>query len=320
MSFYQKAVRGPATVSLQPWAEFLQLHLVLQNSSAERMKWCFWECGLCKRRLQSHRVDPAIEKSAWQGCKQERSKHCCTTWVVRDHRGSWGRHATWSILCWEQLVAFVKRTSNCLCQGIKFPGKCRFHKYQPATNSHQSAMKCLTKTVTMTQEERAALLPDSKEFYSSGYQMHRPLSSQEAHLDPLTPIFTKFSSRLLTGILPFSPGVCEKADLLSFTDQIRQSCTSASGSQSYQGLGKGGRFGNRKGWHQSHKPLPPPTITKLAWGLSQLCCTLTSQAVTTSCKGRPVPPTVPKPKLEGQRVWATLALPQLLSHLTGNTD
>jgi len=92
LSFYQKADQRPAPVSLQLWAEFPQLHLVLQSSSAETMKWWFWKCGLCKIHLQSHGVDLVIEKSAWRGCKQERSKHRCTTWVFRDHRASWGRH------------------------------------------------------------------------------------------------------------------------------------------------------------------------------------------------------------------------------------
>lgn len=45
-----------------------------------------------------------------------------------------------------------------------------------------------------------------------------PLSDQEAHLVPPTPVFTKSSSRLLTGhagILPFSPG---ETDLLNFSE------------------------------------------------------------------------------------------------------
>lgn len=37
-SFYQKADQEPASASLQLWAELLQLHSVLQNSSTERMK------------------------------------------------------------------------------------------------------------------------------------------------------------------------------------------------------------------------------------------------------------------------------------------
>jgi len=58
-----------------------------------------------------------------------------------------------------------------------------------------------------------------------------------------------------------------------------------------------------------------PLEQNLPKGFHSSAAPLTSQAVTHSCKGSPVAPAVPKPKVEGQTVWATLALPQLLTSL-----
>lgn len=156
---------------------------LLQKTSAATEDWSsHW-----KRRAQ------------W-GSKQERSDYCCVIWVVPQQAGATTVPEAFcvlsSLLPWQENSNHSATTMQCFVEAVV---GIQDKKQQPFSPTASSSISVATKSINFTS----------------------PRSDWEPHLVPLTPIFTKSSSLLLTEIQE-SCGLfqwpMQKIYLLSFSE------------------------------------------------------------------------------------------------------